>query len=137
MNVPRCSIVVPVDKVEAYLDECVQSVLSQSNPNFELILVDDGSPDRCGQMCDDYARADSRVRVVHKTNGGLSSARNAGTEIARGAYVIYLDSDDFWDESDALKNIALQLEQTHADVQASWLHEADVRRLLPGPQAQT
>ena len=76
------SVIVPVYKVEEYLDACVESVLSQTFSDYELILVDDGSPDRCGQICDDYSRQDSRIRVVHKENGGLASARRAGIRVA-------------------------------------------------------
>ena len=90
------SVIIPVYKVEAYLAACVESVLAQTYQNFELILVDDGSPDNCPQMCDAFATRDSRIRVIHKENGGLSSARNAGIDIARGEYLAFLDSDDLW-----------------------------------------
>ena len=89
------SVVVPVFKVEGYLNRCVDSVLGQTYDNFELILVDDGSPDRCGEICDEYAGRDQRVRVLHKENSGLSAARNSGIEIARGDYLTFLDSDDW------------------------------------------
>ena len=91
------SIIVPVYKVEAYLDECVQSLVSQTYKNLEIILVDDGSPDKCPQMCDEWAKKDSRIRVIHKPNGGLSSARNAGLDVAKGGYIGFVDSDDFFD----------------------------------------
>lgn len=97
-NAPAVSIIVPVYKVEEYLDRCVQSIFAQSFTDYELILVDDGSPDRCGEMCDAYAERDSRVRVIHKENGGLSDARNAGIDIARGQYVSVIDSDDTVDK---------------------------------------
>lgn len=90
------SVIIPVYKVEAYLTACVESVLAQTYENFELILVDDGSPDRCPQMCDEFAVRDSRIRVIHKENGGLSSARNAGIDTARGEFLAFLDSDDLW-----------------------------------------
>ena len=90
------SVIIPVYKVEAYLAACVESVLAQTYQNFELILVDDGSPDNCPQMCDAFATRDSRIRVIHKENGGLSSARNAGIDIAKGEYLAFLDSDDLW-----------------------------------------
>lgn len=91
---PLISIIVPVYKVEEYLGPCVDSILAQSYGNIEVILVDDGSPDRCGEICDDYAKADSRVVVIHKQNGGLSDARNVGMEIAKGHWLMFVDSDD-------------------------------------------
>lgn len=97
---PLISIIVPVYKVEQYLDECVQSIRKQTYTNLEIILVDDGSPDRCPEMCDEYARLDSRIKVIHKPNGGLSSARNIGIESSHGEWIYFLDSDDwivpFW-----------------------------------------
>lgn len=96
---PEFSIIVPIYKVEKYLEICIDSIIGQSFCNFELILVDDGSPDTCGEICDRYSSSDTRVKVVHKENGGLSSARNAGLDIATGKYVIFIDSDDFWDDA--------------------------------------
>ena len=93
---PLISVIIPVYKVEAYLTACVESVLAQTYQNFEIILVDDGSPDNCPQMCDEFAVRDSRIRVIHKPNGGLSSARNAGIDRAKGEYLAFLDSDDLW-----------------------------------------
>ena len=93
-NVPKISIIVPVYNVEPYLRECVDSVLAQTVQDYELILVNDGSPDNCGAICNEYAEKDSRIRVIHKKNGGLSDARNAGLEQACGKYVFFLDSDD-------------------------------------------
>lgn len=92
---PKISIIVPVYRVEEYLDKCVQSILNQTFTDFELILVDDGSPDRCGEMCDGYAEKDSRVKVIHKENGGLSDARNAGIDAASAEYIGFVDSDDY------------------------------------------
>lgn len=94
MNHIRLSIIIPVYKVEEYLDRCVESVLRQSFRGWEMILVDDGSPDRCPEMCDGWARRDSRIRAVHKANGGLSSARNHGIRLAEGEWVTFIDSDD-------------------------------------------
>jgi glycosyltransferase involved in cell wall biosynthesis len=91
----KISIIVPVYNVEAYLDECINSLVNQTYTNLEIILVDDGSPDRCPQMCDFWAHKDSRVKVIHQKNGGLSSARNAGLEIAEGDYIGFVDSDDY------------------------------------------
>lgn len=92
---PKISVIVPVYKVEKYLDRCVQSILNQTFEDLEVILVDDGSPDRCPEICDEWARKDSRVCVIHKTNGGLSSARNAGLKIQKGEFVCFVDSDDW------------------------------------------
>lgn len=89
------SIIVPVYKVEEYLHRCVQSLILQTYKDIEIILVDDGSPDSCPQICDEYAKQDNRVRVIHKENGGLSDARNVGLAIAQGEYVIFVDSDDY------------------------------------------
>ena len=92
------SIIVPVYNVEKYLPTCVDSILCQTFTNFELILVDDGSTDRSGIICDEYEKKDTRVKVIHKENGGLSSARNAGLYIAKGKYIGFVDSDDFIDK---------------------------------------
>lgn len=91
---PAVSIIVPVYKSEAYLPRCIDSILAQTFADFELILIDDGSPDACGAICDEYATRDDRIRVVHKENGGVSSARNAGLDIAVGTYIAFVDSDD-------------------------------------------
>ena len=89
------SVIVPVYNVEEYLPRCVESLLAQTYKNFELILVDDGSPDRCPELCDTYEKQYECIRTLHKVNGGLSDARNAGIEIARGEYVTFVDSDDY------------------------------------------
>ena len=99
---PLVSIIVPVYKTEAYLDQCVRSLLRQTYEKIEIILVDDGSPDRCPVLCDGYAQRDSRVKVVHKCNGGLSSAREAGFTAASGEYILVVDSDD-WIELDTVE----------------------------------
>ena len=88
------SIIVPIYKVENHLDTCINSILNQTFSNFELILVDDGSPDNCGKICDEYEKKDNRIKVIHKENGGLSDARNAGLDIAKGKYIAFVDSDD-------------------------------------------
>jgi glycosyltransferase involved in cell wall biosynthesis len=90
----KLSIIVPIYNVEAYLRRCVDSILSQTFTDFELILVDDGSPDACGKICDEYALQDKRIRVIHKKNGGLSDARNAVLDVAKGEYIGFVDSDD-------------------------------------------
>lgn len=89
------SVIVPVYNVEPYLRQCIDSILAQTYTNFELILVDDGSPDNCGAICDEYATKDSRIAVIHQENGGLSAARNAAMKIMRGEYVAFVDSDDY------------------------------------------
>ena len=98
------SVIVPIYKVQDYLKECIESIINQTYSDIEVILVDDGSPDRCPQMCDEWAKRDSRIRVVHKKNGGLSSARNAGLDVAMGEYISFVDSDDFICK-DALENL--------------------------------
>lgn len=112
------SIIIPVYNVENYLHQCVDSVLAQTFRDFEVILVDDGSPDRCPQICDEYAELDTRVRVIHKVNGGLSDARNHGITNASGKYLIFLDSDDYWSSENALKRLYTELQQENfiADV---------------------
>lgn len=109
------SIIVPIYNVEPYLSRCVDSVLAQTYQDFELILVDDGSPDGCGAICDRYASRDARIKVIHKVNGGLSDARNAGLEIAQGEYVAFIDSDD-WVMPDYLEKLLNGLAETGADI---------------------
>ena len=92
---PKISVIVPVYKAENYLHRCVDSLLSQTFPDFEILLIDDGSPDRSGEICDEYARKDKRIRVFHKENGGVSSARNLGLDHARGEWICFVDSDDY------------------------------------------
>lgn len=89
------SVIVPVYNVEKYLKRCVDSILNQTYKNLEIILVDDGSPDKCGEICDEYAEKDGRVKVIHKENGGLSDARNVGIDIAKGKFISFIDSDDY------------------------------------------
>ncbi len=91
------SIVIPVYKVEPYLSKCIDSILAQTYTNLEIILVDDGSPDNCPKICDEYAKLDNRIIVIHKENGGLSDARNAGIRIVTGEYIGFVDSDDYID----------------------------------------
>lgn len=101
---PEVSVIVPVYKAEQYLNRCVKSILEQTYQNFELILVDDGSPDNCPSMCDSWAQKDDRIRVIHKKNGGASSARNAGLKEANGNWIAFADSDDWLDRT-ALKTL--------------------------------
>lgn len=114
-DLPLISVIVPVYKAEAYLPQCVDSILGQSYSHLELILVDDGSPDKSGQLCDQYAQKDSRVRVLHKENGGASSARNAGITLANGEYFSFVDSDD-WVSSSLLSTLYDLLARYKADI---------------------
>ena len=95
----KISVIVPVYKAESYLDRCVESIVNQTYKNLEIILVDDGSPDNSPKMCDDWAKKDERIKVIHKKNGGVSSARNAGINEATGEFVQFVDSDDYIDLS--------------------------------------
>ena len=115
MNDPTISIIVPVYNVEKYIHRCIDSILAQTFTDFELILVDDGSPDNCPAICDEYAKKDSRVRVIHKPNGGVSSARNAGVDAARGEYVAFVDSDD-WITFNCMEKMVAACEENHADM---------------------
>lgn len=110
------SIIVPVYKTEKYLEQCVRSVLNQTFTDYELILVDDGSPDKCPQICDEYAEQYTFVHVIHKENGGLSDARNTGLDNANGEFVMFLDSDDFWDDNDCLKKVHAVQQKEQSDV---------------------
>lgn len=96
VNEKLVSIIIPVYKVERYLQECIDSITSQTYKHLEIILIDDGSPDNCGKICDENAKGDSRIKVIHKTNGGLGNARNAGLNICTGDYIMFLDSDDLF-----------------------------------------
>ena len=109
------SVIVPVFKVEKYLDECILSILGQTYKDLEVILVDDDSPDICGKMCDHYAELDSRVRVIHNCHSGLSGTRNRGLEEATGDYIIFADSDDYL-APDMLEKMLNNLEETGADI---------------------
>lgn len=95
MKMSLISVIIPIYKVEPYLDHCVQSIVEQTYNDLEIILVDDGSPDNCGAMCDSWAEKDPRIKVIHKPNGGVSDARNKGLEIATGNYICFIDADDY------------------------------------------
>lgn len=112
---PKVSIIVPVYKAEAYLHRCVGSILAQTFTDFELLLIDDGSPDRSGEICDEYAQKDSRIRVIHKENGGVSSARQRGLDEAVGEYTIHADPDD-WVEPNMLEELYKKAKQDDADI---------------------
>lgn len=103
------SVIIPIYNVEDYLEQCVNSVLNQTYKDLEIILVNDGSKDKCPEMCDDFAKKDERILVLHKKNGGLSSARNFGMDHASGKYILFLDSDDYWSEKEALNKLHEEL----------------------------
>lgn len=133
MNAAKVSIIVPVYKVEPYLDKCVSSIVNQTYTNLEIILVDDGSPDSCPAMCDAWAEKDSRIRVIHKPNGGLSDARNAGMTVATGELMAFVDSDD-WIAPDMYEHLYQRLTEVNSDiaacgVQMVWENGASSRML--------
>jgi len=107
----KFSFIIPVYKVELYLNQCVSSIVNQTYKDLEIILVDDGSPDNCPKMCDEWAKKDERITALHKKNGGLSDARNYGMKYANGEYVIFVDSDDYWSNNQGLKIISQRLEK--------------------------
>lgn len=111
---PKFSVIVPIYNVEKYLCQCIDSILSQAYTDFELILVDDGSPDRCPEICDEYAKKDNRIKVIHKTNGGLVSARQAGCAASTGDYVLNVDGDD-WVAEDYFARLDLIARQYQPD----------------------
>ena len=112
---PLVSIIVPIYKVEPYLRRCLDSIVNQTYTNLEIILVDDGSPDGCPQICDMYAAKDNRIVVIHKNNGGLSDARNAGLNICKGIYISFVDSDD-WVGRDYIKILVNNAKKEQADI---------------------
>lgn len=117
MEEPLISVIVPVYKVEPYLDKCISSIANQTYKNLEIILVDDGSPDNCPAMCDAWAEKDSRIRVIHKPNGGLSDARNAGMAVATGELMAFVDSDD-WIVPDMYEYLYQRLTEDNSDIAA-------------------
>ena len=131
------SVIVPIYKVEAYLDKCVRSIVDQTYRDLEIILVDDGSPDNCGAICEDWATKDSRIKVVHKENGGLSDARNAGLAIATGELISFIDSDD-WIEPEFLRTLSEAMQQQDAQIAECAIHlvseEGEILRRR-GPKA--
>lgn len=109
------TIIVPIYKVEKYIHKCINSIINQTYTNLQIILVDDGSPDNCGEICDEYAKKDSRIEVIHKKNGGLSDARNVGIKNAKGKYIGFVDSDDYIKE-DMYENLYNDIEENQADI---------------------
>lgn len=125
MKEPLISVIVPIYKVEEYLDRCVESIVNQTYKNLEIILVDDGSPDNCPQMCDDWAKRDNRIKVLHKENGGLSDARNAGMPFATGEIISFIDSDD-WIEFDMFEKMFNRMQADNSDLVScgvKWVEE--------------
>lgn len=121
---PELSIIVPVYKVEKYLPRCIDSILAQTFGDFELILIDDGSPDGCGRICDEYARKDKRIVAIHQKNMGVSAARNAGLDIARGRYIGFVDSDD-WIEPQMYEVMMDAIRENGADMAVCGVRYAD------------
>lgn len=121
---PELSIIVPVYKVEKYLPRCIDSILAQTFGDFELILIDDGSPDGCGRICDEYARKDKRIVVIHQKNMGVSAARNAGLDIAHGRYIGFVDSDD-WIEPQMYEVMMDAIRENGADMAVCGVRYAD------------
>ena len=113
---PRFSVIIPVYNVEAYLEKCVKSVLDQTYHSYEIILVDDGSPDNSPKICDRFCEHFPAVKVIHKENGGLSSARNAGLDCAVGEYILFLDSDDYWASKDMLQILSDKIDENQYDM---------------------
>lgn len=120
MNQPLITVIIPIYKVEQYLRECVDSVLAQTYQNLEVYLVDDGSPDRCGEICDEYAASDSRVKVIHQENAGLSEARNSAIDVCTGEYLFFVDSDDYIDQ-DTIATLYQELTANDADMAVTGL----------------
>lgn len=119
----RFSIIVPVYNVGEYLNKCVESILCQTYQNFELILVDDGSTDNSPQICDFYEKKDSRIKVIHKSNGGLSSARNEGIKSSIGDYIIFIDSDDYWSNDSFLRCVNENIDEDEKKSIVAWSFE--------------
>ena len=123
---PLISVIIPVYNVENYLEKCIESLVSQTYHNLEIILVDDGATDCCPQLCDTWALKDSRIIVIHKTNGGLSDARNAGMQLAKGEYIAFIDSDD-WIETEAFQKMLNRMIEDNSDVVScgvKWVSES-------------
>lgn len=134
----KVSVIIPVYKVELYIRQCLDSVVNQTYKNLEIIIIDDGSPDSCGAICDEYARSDARVSVVHKVNGGLCAARNDGIRMATGDWLTFVDSDD-WLELDYFENMVGSLSQKKPDVlcvTGGYLNgkQQSIRRIFYTPQ---
>lgn len=112
---PLISVIVPIYKVERYLPQCIDSIIKQTYNNLEIILVDDGSPDQCGTICEKYAKKDNRIKVIHKNNGGLSDARNVAIDVSTGEYILFIDSDDYV-AANHIEHLYHMLITSHADM---------------------
>lgn len=110
------SVIIPIYNIEKYIGECIESVLGQTYKNIQILLVNDGSKDNSKDICETYSKNDSRIQIIDKENGGLSSARNAGLENAKGDYILFLDGDDYWDDQNALSKINNNLKESNADI---------------------
>ena len=128
------SVIVPIYKVEQYLDQCVESIRVQTYKNLEIILVDDGSPDKCPELCEQYALKDERIIVVHKKNGGLSDARNYGINVSTGNYIIFVDGDDYI-EKNMIQRLYDALQNSKADIVVGGINYVDeYGKILPKTQ---
>lgn len=126
----KVSVIVPIYKVEKYIHRCIESILNQTYTNLEVILVNDGSPDNCGDIIDNYEKKDTRVKIIHKQNGGLSDARNAGMKIASGDFVVFVDSDD-WIENNMIESMVQAMKHYEADiVQSAFYYAYEDKRLI-------
>ena len=114
-RMPKISVIIPVYKVEQYLPECLDSIINQTYKNLEIICIDDGSPDNSGKILDEYASKDNRIRVIHKENGGISSARNAGLDIATGDWISFVDSDD-WLDINTYEKLLSSADEANTDI---------------------
>ena len=126
---PIVSVIVPVFNVEKYLDKCIESLIKQKLKDIEIILVDDGSTDLSGKICDEWKTKDSRIQVIHKKNGGLSDARNVGVELAKGKYIGFVDSDDY--VSDDMFQILYQnIEKENADISICGMYHCYADKII-------
>lgn len=130
MKKPLFSVLIPVFKIEKYIEECVLSITNQSFSDFEIILIDDGSPDSCPEICERLRKNDSRIKVLHKKNEGVAKARRDGAEIAEGEYIICIDGDD-WLKKDCLKTISKAINETHADIVCYGMICDNGREMIP------
>lgn len=130
MTLPKVSVIIPIYNVEKYLSECVESVINQTLKEIEIILIDDGSTDTSPSICDKYQKKDSRIKVIHKSNGGLSNARNTGLKLAQGEYISFVDADD-WIASEMLSKMYLKAKQEHSDVTICNLSIAKNKKIKP------